>query len=49
MDKTGVAARKATAAEAAAEPAAKAETAKAKPISRAAARAKLDIIVDEDD
>ena len=49
MDKTGVAARKAAAAEAAAEPGAKAETAKAKPISRAAARAKLDIIVDEDD
>lgn len=48
VDKTGVAARKATAAEAT-EPAAKAETAKAKPISRAAARAKLDIIVDEDD
>lgn len=47
-DKTGVAARKAAAAEAT-EPAAKAETAKAKPISRAAARAKLDIIVDEDD
>ncbi len=49
VDKTGVAARKAAAAEAAAEPGAKAETAKAKPISRAAARAKLDIIVDEDD
>lgn len=49
VDKTGVAARKAAAAEAAAEPSAKAETAKAKPISRAAARAKLDIIVDEDD
>ncbi len=48
VDKTGVAARKAAAAEAT-EPAAKAETAKAKPISRAAARAKLDIIVDEDD
>lgn len=49
VDKTGVAARKAAAAEATAEPGAKAETAKAKPISRAAARAKLDIIVDEDD
>lgn len=49
VDKTGVAARKAAAAEAAAESGAKAETAKAKPISRAAARAKLDIIVDEDD
>lgn len=49
VDKTGVAARKAAATEAAAEPSAKAETAKAKPISRAAARAKLDIIVDEDD
>lgn len=49
VDKTGVAARKAAAAEAAAEPGTKAETAKAKPISRAAARAKLDIIVDEDD
>lgn len=49
VDKTGVVARKAAAAEAAAEPGAKAETAKAKPISRAAARAKLDIIVDEDD
>lgn len=49
VDNTGVTARKAAAAEAAAEPAAKAETAKAKPISRAAARAKLDIIVDEDD
>lgn len=49
VDKTGVAARKAAAAEAAVEPGAKAETAKAKPISRAAARAKLDIIVDEDD
>lgn len=48
-DKTGVTARKAAASEAAAEPAAKAETTKAKPISRAAARAKLDIIVDEDD
>lgn len=48
VDKTGVAARKEAAAEAT-EPAAKAETAKAKPISRAAARAKLDIIVDEDD
>lgn len=48
VDKTGVAARKAAAAEAT-EPAAKDETAKAKPISRAAARAKLDIIVDEDD
>ena len=48
VDKTGVAARKAAAAEAA-ETGAKAETAKAKPISRAAARAKLDIIVDEDD
>ncbi len=48
VDKTGVAARKTAAAEAT-EPAAKAETAKAKPISRAAARAKLDIIVDEDD
>lgn len=48
VDKTGVAARKAAMAEAT-EPAAKAETAKAKPISRAAARAKLDIIVDEDD
>lgn len=49
VDKTGVAARKAAAAEATAEPGAKAETGKAKPISRAAARAKLDIIVDEDD
>ena len=48
VDKTGVAARKAAAAEAA-EAGAKTETAKAKPISRAAARAKLDIIVDEDD
>lgn len=48
VDKTGVAVRKAAAVEAT-EPAAKAETAKAKPISRAAARAKLDIIVDEDD
>ena len=48
VDKTGVAARKAAAAEAA-ETGAKAETAKSKPISRAAARAKLDIIVDEDD
>lgn len=49
VDNTGVTARKAAAAEAAAEPAPKAETAKSKPISRAAARAKLDIIVDEDD
>lgn len=49
VDKTGVTARKASASEAAAEPAAKSETTKAKPISRAAARAKLDIIVDEDD
>lgn len=48
VDKTGVATRKAAAAEAA-ETGAKAETAKSKPISRAAARAKLDIIVDEDD
>lgn len=49
VDNTGVTARKAAAADAAAEPATKAETAKSKPISRAAARAKLDIIVDEDD